>query len=262
MRHWLVILAALAASTSPAAAEQRNFCAERPGQTTPPCTLSPGTFMIETGLIDWSRLTDDSGVTDTTFVGSSLIRAGVTDRLELQVGWLPYGHVRAVDSATRTAHSSAGSGDVSIGFVYGSASGAGPVALQGFVTLPAGGSTIGAGDWGAGLRLPIQIELGHGVQASLTPEVDAAVNASGDGRHMAYGGATGLGVPLAASLSLSIDLAAFRNDDPGGATTIATAGQSLAWQAGKSLQFDLGAAEGLNRSSPRARLYAGIAKRF
>lgn len=262
MRHRFVLLAALAASASPAVAEQRDFCAERPGQTTPPCTLSPGTLMIETGLIDWSRLTDGSGVTDTALVGNSLIRAGVTDRLELQVGWLPYGHVRIVDAATRTAHSSAGSGDASIGFVYGSASGAGPVALQGFVTLPTGGSAIGAGDWGAGLRLPVQVELGHGVAAAFTPEIDAAVNASGDGRHVEFGGAAGVDVALAGKLSLGIDLAAFRNDDPGGAATIATAGQSLAWQAGKSLQFDLGAAEGLNRSSPRARLYAGIAKRF
>ena len=62
MRHRFVLLAALAASASPAVAEQRDFCAERPGQTTPPCTLSPGTLMIETGLIDWSRSTDDSGV--------------------------------------------------------------------------------------------------------------------------------------------------------------------------------------------------------
>lgn len=262
MRHRFIILAALAAFATPAGAEQRDFCAERPGQTTPPCTLAPGTVMIETGLIDWSRSIDDSGVTDTTLVGGSLFRAGVTDRLELQVGWLPYGHVRTVDSANRIARSRAGSGDASIGFVYGSATGGGPVAVQGFVTLPTGGSAVGAGDWGAGLRVPVQFDLGHGVAAALTPEIDAAVNASGKGRHVEFGGATGLSLALAGKLSLGVDLAAFRNDDPGGAATIATAGQSLAWQAGKSLQFDFGAAEGLNRSSPRARLYAGIAKRF
>ena len=79
----------------PAYAADRDFCSERPGQTTPPCTLAPGVFMIETGLADWSRSDDAGSQTDTYLLGNSLLRAGVTSRLELQFGWAPHGKVRS-----------------------------------------------------------------------------------------------------------------------------------------------------------------------
>lgn len=112
------------------------------------------------------------------------------------------------------------------------------------------------------MRLPVAVELGGGVQFGLTPEVDAAVNGSGSGRHLAYGGAAGIGVPLGRKLSLGVDVAVFRDEDPDGAATTASGGASLAWQAGKETQLDIGGTVGLNRASPDATLYLGIAHGF
>ena len=251
-----------AAAASPAQAEDRDFCADRPGQTTPPCTLAPGKVQIESAFGQWTRESDPDARTDTLALGSSLLRAGLTSRLEAQVGWTPFGVQWVRDSATGAIRRQSGAGDVTLGLTYGLAGANGPVALQGFVTLPTGGAAIGAGDWGAGLRLPAQVDLGHGVQLGLTPEVDAAVNGPGAGRHLAYGGAAGIGLALSGKVQLGLDVSAFRDDDPDGHATLASAGASLAWQTGKDTQLDLGGTAGLNHDSPDLALYLGIAHRF
>lgn len=262
MLQKLLLMLIVGVVSVPAYAGDRDFCSERPGQTTPPCTLAPGVFMIETSLADWSRSGDAGSQTDTYLLGNSLLRAGVTPRLELQFGWAPYGKVRSRDFGTGLTQADSGVGDITIGFMYGLGQDNGPVAVQGFATLPTGGSAIGAGDWGAGVRLPIQLPAGHGVQLSFTPEIDAAVNSSRSGRHLAFGAAAGIGAPVAARLSASIDAALFRNNDPNGGRTLATAGGSIAYQAKKNLQFDTGLVAGLNEATPKIRLYAGVAARF
>lgn len=252
----------VAFAAHPASAEDREFCADRPGQTTPPCTLAPGKVMIETAVAGWTLEQDADSRTDTLALGSSLLRAGLTSRLEAQIGWTPLGIQWTRDKASGAISRQSGTGDVTLGLTYGLAGANGPVALQGFVTLPTGGAAIGAGDWGAGMRLPAQVSLTKGVQLGLTPEVDAAVNGSGSGRHLAYGGAAGLGFALNDKLTLGVDVAVFRDDDPDGATTRASSGASLAWQAAKDTQFDLGGTAGLNHDSPDATVYLGIAHRF
>lgn len=263
-RGWaaLLTLTAWGAVAAQAHAGDREFCAERPGQTTPPCTLEPGRAMIETGIAGWTRESDPASHTDTLSLGSSLLRLGLTSRFEAQVGWTPLGISWQRDLASGALTRTASGGDATLGFIYGLAGADSPVALQGFVSLPTGGRAIGAGDWGAGLRLPVAVELGGGAQLGLTPEIDAAVNASGSGRHLAYGGAAGIGLPLTGKLTLGLDLALFRDEDPDEATTLATSGASLAWQVGANTQLDVGGTLGLNSASPDATLYLGVAHRF
>lgn len=239
-----------------------EFCAERPGQTTPPCTLAPGSVMIEMAVAQWSRESDPGSRTDTLTLGSSVLRAGLTSRLEAEIGWTPVGTQWARDTASGAVSRQSSIGDVTLGLTYGLAGANGPIALQGFVTAPTGGSAIGAGDWGAGMRLPVEVELGGGFQLGLTPEVDAAVNSSGSGRHLAYGGAAGIGVPLSGEVNFGVDVAVFRDDDLDGPATTASGGASLAWQAGKNTQLDIGGTVGLNQVSPDGTVYLGIAHRF
>ncbi|MGN6357443.1 MAG: transporter [Novosphingobium sp.] len=263
MARWKAapLLALAACAPLSAHAEEREFCAERPGQTTPPCTLERGRAMIETGIAQWTRESDPTLRTDTLTLGSSTLRLGLASRLEAQVGWTPLGIVWEHDTASGNTARRTSGGDATLGLTYGLAGANGPVALQGFVSLPTGGAALGTGDWGAGLRLPAAVELG-GVEVGLTPEIDAAVNGSGSGRHLAYGGAAGVGVPLAERLQLGIDVALFRDEDPEGASILANVGASLAWQAGANTQFDVGGTVGLNAASPDAALYFGIARRF
>jgi Putative MetA-pathway of phenol degradation len=243
----IVKLATLLLFAGSARAEQpRDFCPDRPGLGTPACTIDRGRFAVELGLVDWTRDRRE----DEFAAGDLLVRYGLTDRLEMQVGWTAYTHGRA----------GSGTGDIFVALRRNlrNPDGAGfSAALMPYATLPAGG-----GDWGAGLLLPLSYRLPDGIALDLTAAADAAVDGDGDGRHFAYGVVLGLDVPVSGAVETTFELSARRDRDPAGATTELLAGLSADWAPSGNLQLDIGANAGLNRASPDLELYVGVARRF
>ena len=262
MTKCAAILLMIGIFASPATAEDRDFCADRPGQATPPCTVEPGRVMVEAGLVDWTRSHDASARTDSFTLGDFLVRTGVTQSAEIQIGWAALGFARTRDRATGAQTHDRGTGDVTVALQKTLGAPDAPIAIRGFVTLPTGGGPLGAGDWGAGAMVPMAFNLSDSVELDLTPEVDAAVNARGDGRHLAYGSVFGLGFKLSDAWNLAVDAALFRDRDPSGVTTSATMGASLAWMANRNLQLDIGTVAGLNRDTPDIETYFGVVRRF
>lgn len=262
VRH---LIAALVALSAPALAEERDFCPERPGLDTPPCIVDRGHVVLEASAVDWTLDRQPGSRVDTLLFGDTLMRAGVTKRLEAQIGWTAFGRVRTRDGSG-VVHM-AGLGDVTLALKQSLSNPAGDgfsVALKPFVKLPTGGQAIGAGTWSAGLLLPVSYSLGKGAQLIATPEIDAAPDQDRSGRHFAWGSAAGVQVALTAAVSMSVEaqLIRDRDRDPAGHSTRALGEASLAWQAGSNTQFDIGAVAGLNRASPDLELIAGIARRF
>lgn len=136
------------------------------------------------------------------------------------------------------------------------------IAAQPFVTLPVGRQPIGAGDWGAGLVVPLTYDLSKTVNLELIPEVDAVVDHDGRGRHLAASATLGVGVDLNDKLTLEIEGQMLRDDDPASKTTQDRAALSIAYMAADGLQLDIGGVAGRNRGAPDAELYAGISRRF
>ncbi|MBA3896601.1 MAG: transporter [Sphingomonadaceae bacterium] len=259
MKRLLPLALAIASS---AFGEDRDFCSDRPGQATPPCTMEAGHAIFETGLIDWTRQSDPMQRSDTILYGDTLLRLGVADSAEVQLEWTPWGHQRVRDKASGAVMRSSGTGDVTFGVQRGLAGPNGPVALKAFVTFPTGGDAIGQQTWSAGAVIPAAFDLSKSLQLGLTAEAEAAANASGSGRHLAFSGVAGLGFKLTEAVQLTVDAALLRDDDPSGETTQATGGASIAWQAGKNTQLDVGTVAGLNRDSPDIEIYAGFSRRF
>jgi hypothetical protein len=260
----LIGAATLALTGTPACAdpELRDFCAERPGLDTPPCTIDAGHVMVEVGLGDWTLDRQSDSRTDTIIAGDFLVRYGLDDTTEAQLRWTSYGHVRVRDNATGEITRTARTGDVLLSVRKSLAGPGGKVAIQPFVTLPVGRSPVGAGDWGAGVLLPFGFDLGKGLQIAFTPEVDAAVDKDGSGRHLAYGSVVGLTEALTEQINLTEELSARADNDPSGHATITLASLSLAYQRGKNTQFDIGTVAGLNSKSPDVEIYFGVARRF
>ena len=263
MRKILVLLAVVA---TPAAAQaERDFCADRPGLGTPPCTVAPGKVLLEVGLGDWTLDRTGTTRTDTIVAGDALARIGVAEHAEVRVGWTAFGHVRERDRLAGTVDTTTGVGDVTLALNRNlvSPDGSGTsISVLPYVTLPTGGTAIGAGDWGAGLLVPASFALSENVALTLTPEVDAAVDEDRQGRHLAYGSVVGLGIDLSDTVSAGLEAQVIRDRDPGGHNTQALAGLSLGWQPGKDTQFDVGTNLGLNRTTPDVQVYFGIARRF
>lgn len=261
------ILAAFALGLAAAPAlsqELRDFCPDRPGLGTPACTIDPGHFDIELGIADWTLdKTADSRI-DSIEVGQLLVRVGLTDSLEAQLGWTAFGHVRTRDRLTGAVDRISGTGDVTLALRQNlkNPDGSGfSLAAMPFATLPTGGSAIGAGEWSTGLLVPMSYDLAEGVQLGLTSRLEAAADEDRDGRHLAYGAVAGLSVELSDSIGAAFEIAATRDEDPSGHSTEWLAGVSAGWMAKDDLQLDAGANFGLHRAAD-VQLYLGVSKRF
>ena len=256
-------IAAFAGIGTAAAQDLRPLCPDRPGLDTPACTVDPGHLVVESGIADWSLDRDSGQRTDSFVFGDLLLRYGVAEHAEVQLGWTALGTVRT-RAGGAVAHSS-GIGDMTVAvrrnLAHPDGSGV-AAAIMPYATLPTGGATIGAGDWGAGLIVPLSFSLNDKLSLSLTPEADAAVDEDRHGRHLAYGSAIGITTELTKSLASAVELQATRDQDPDGHSTQALASVSLAWQPRSNLQLDIGAVAGLNRASPDVELYLGVARRF
>jgi hypothetical protein len=260
-----MLAAALIAAPAMAEDSLRDLCAERPGLDTPACTVDSGHLQIEIGAGDWTRDQQADSRTDTLVIGDISARYGVGDRTELRLGWSAYGHVRTRDRGTGAVERDAGTGDVTVGLKQNLASpdgGGFSIALLPYATLPTGAHGVGAGDWGAGLLIPVSYALSDSLTLEATPELDAAVDGDGDGRHAAYGSAAGLGVKLSDKVSASIEGQVIRDRDPGGRSTQVLGGLFVAYQPQDQLQLDLGAQWGLNRATPDLELYFGFSRKF
>lgn len=262
---YLLIALSIGLLSSTAHAAERDYCPERPGIGTPACTIAPGRVSLETGLVDWTREDDSSMRSDTILIGDTLVRIGLTDTIEAQVGWTPFGHVRTRDKTSAAIDRADRVGDVLLGFKANlhNPDGSGfSVAAHPFVTVPVGRGPVGAGDWGAGLVVPVTYDLSDKLNLEFTPEIDAAVDQDGQGRHLAFSGTAGLAAAISDALTGAVEFQALRDQDPTGRTTQTLAGVSFAWMTSKVMQFDIGGAVGLNHVSPDAEIYVGVSRRF
>lgn len=258
-----VLALGLAASAAQGEA-LRDFCPDRPGLGTPACTIDKGNFDVELGIADWTLDNSPDSRTDTLEAGQLLVRLGLTDTLEAQLGWTAFGHVRIRDRFTGSVERDSGIGDVTVALRQNLANPDGSgfsLAVMPFATLPTGGSAIGAGEWSAGLMVPLSYDLGRDVQLGLTGQVEAAADESREGRHLAYGGVVGLSMPLSDSLGATFEIAATRNEAPAGRSTAWLAGLSAGWMANDDLQLDAGANIGLHGAHD-VQLYLGVSRRF
>jgi len=256
----LIATAALVPAT--AHAEEREFCADRPGLGTPACTLATGDAMVEIGLAAWDHSRDRATVDDDVTAGDVLVRLGLGETTEVHLSFAGYAHQRVRDRATGGVTSVSGVGDVTLAVRQGLAGANGPVAVQAFVTLPTAKDALGAGRLSGGILLPVEVDLPGDFSLGLTPEVDLMPDAERHGHHLAWGGVIGLSHPLGEKLSLSGEVGMFRDDDPDDANTDARFAAALAWQVAERVQIDVEADAGLSAAAPDRTLALGLAWRF
>ena len=248
---------------SAALAEQPvDFCPDRPGKDTPPCIVDKGHVMIETSAINYSRERDGSQYE----IGETLMRYGLTDRVELQLGLIPFAiaHLKTesgVDKTLRGAGDLTGAAKVNLLNPSGNDT---SVAVQAFVTAPTGKRGIGDGEWQGGVLVPISLELTDSTGLALTPEVDILANEEGGGHHVALTGVASLNREIADGLEGSVEIWSRVHREPENKRTEASLDLALAWQPDeqKPVQFDVEVDLGLNHDTPTAEMSAGIAVRF
>jgi Putative MetA-pathway of phenol degradation len=259
MRGHLLILAAtlLAASAPAAAADEQPICPDRPSKSTGACTVPAGRWQVETSLVDWSH----DSASDFTTVASSLIKFGVTDRADIELGVTPFESLRTHDTHQQVSSF----GDLVARAKYRLTSDNAPVqvALDPFVKLPTASHRLGNGKVEGGLLVATSVPLGKsGLTFSLDPELDILADEDGHGWHSSMIQVLNLGASLNRRVSVSAELWGQWNWDPGGTQREKSADASIAYLVNNNLQLDAGANFGLNSQTPDIEVYSGLSVRF
>ena len=180
----IIAAALLCASSAAAAADEQPICADRPGKSTPACTVPAGHWQIETGLADWS-LQKAGGERDNSLVlGETTIKYGLTDRSDIEIDVTPW--QRATSRGPGFRESASGIGDIEVIMKQEltSPDAALQVTLYPYVKIPTAKHSLGNGKWEGGLLVPIDYAIGKSpFSIELTPEVDWVADADGRGHH-------------------------------------------------------------------------------
>ena len=103
------MIAAILIASAAAAAPDLTICADRPSKANGTCTVPVGHWQLEVSGADWAR-TRDSGVrADSTSVGQTLVKLGLSDHSDIEVGFTPF--VRVTSSGGGTHAGVSGIGD-------------------------------------------------------------------------------------------------------------------------------------------------------
>jgi hypothetical protein len=263
MRWGAVVLAGGLLIAASAAAADQPICPDRPSKGTGTCTVPAGDWQIESGLVDWSRDTSGGARSDFTAFGSSLLKLGIGDDADVELGFTPYevSRLHGPSGGERRA----GFGDMLVRTkVRLTRDGASvEVAIDPFVKLPTAGHALGNGKVEGGLTVPVGVALGDGpLSLGFAPEVDWLSDGDGHGRHLGMIQVAGLGIAASPRLSLTAELWGQWDWDPGGTSRQYSADGAVAYLWRSDVQVDVGANLGLNRATPDLELYAGVSKRF
>lgn len=255
----------LAIAPAVASAGERDYCPDRPGIGTPSCTLEPGRASVEIGVGDWTHDKDGRERQNVFEAADLLFRYGVAEHAEIQVGWTTLGWSQTRDLMTGKVERRSGSGDVMLALRRNlmNPDGSGlSIAVMPYVSLPTGRQPIGAGDWGAGLRVPLSYELSDRWSLVTTAQVDAAVDEDGTGRHLAFGEVVGATLKIGESVTATTEYQVTADHDPQGHTIGHLLGLSFGWLPGDNIQIDAGANSGLDHDAADIEVYLGLSRRF
>ena len=264
MRGHLILLAAFGLfGSAAAAADEQPICADRPGKSTPACTVPAGHWQLETGFADWSLQKDDGERDASLVLGETTVKYGLTGSSDLEIDVTPW--QRATSRAAGFHEAASGIGDVKLLYKQQLTSGdaALQVTLMPVVKVPTARHSLGNGKWEDGLLLPIDYSIGKSpFSIELTPELDWAADADGHGHHAAMEQVVSLGWQSTEKLNLSAELWTGWDWDPSGTTRQASADGSAAYLLSNDVQLDAGVNFGLNRATPDVELYGGVSVRF
>lgn len=256
-----LLLAALLGAEA-ATTAKGPICTDRPAKANATCTVPVGGWQLESSAASWSRTADQGSISRTFAIGSTVIKRGLSDRSDLQIGYSPY--VRTTTSAGGAHDRVSGPGDLTIRFKHRLTTGEGAIqaALIPFVKLPTADRDIGNGKVEGGLSVPVGVGNVGPVAILFGPEVDVLANADGNGHHFALVNLVNGSAPIAQGVTLYGELLTMTHFDPAGTITLASADSAVAWLVSDALQLDIGANMGLTRHTPDVEAYAGISIRF
>lgn len=170
----------------------RELSTDRPDTTESPFTVDAGHFQLELSFVDYTynRRNQDQVTSETLAVAPMLLKVGLLNNVDLQLGLDPYTRVKEHDRITNQRESADGFGDVLTRLkinLWGNdtmhAPGDTSLAIMPFMKFPAadsGEGGLGNGNIEGGLIVPLAIQLPDEWSLGLMIEIDLNRSAADD----------------------------------------------------------------------------------
>ncbi|MFN8011349.1 MAG: hypothetical protein U0P81_08085 [Holophagaceae bacterium] len=247
MRRGLLLLAAPALVAQEAGAITVN--PNRPSFANPATTTQPGVAELEFGL--QQSLPGDGSRSDTQ---PTLLKVGLTEHVELRLGWNGLARIRSAEGATAT-----GGTDPSLGFtwrVLDQGTFGTDVALSAYGTWPRASVAKGIGTGTADREAALLVSKDFGDLHGDLNVLETWVGRAGGGHARQPAAALAFGYRLRGPWSLGAELYAI-GASAAGPRTVSTL-WNLACQVSSRLVLDAGVDRGLNRDAPRWNRFVGL----
>lgn len=244
----------------------REMSTNRPDTTESPRTVDAGHFQFEASFVDYSydRNSPDSGTTRGLAIAPTLLKAGLLNNVDFQLGIEPYLWFRTTDRDAGATEVNQGFGDTVLRLkvnLWGNDEGDTALALMPFVTLPTATDGVGAGKVQGGLIVPFSALLSDDFTLGLMVEFDAVYVGEEDRYIAEFVHTATISRPLVGNLDAFIEYAGFAGMS-GGQPYIASFNAGLTYGVTPDWQLDAGVRVGLTRASEDVGLFAGMSMRY
>ncbi len=244
----------------------RDLSTDRPDTTESAYTVDAGHLQIELSLVDFTsdRRNADGETVRALAVAPMLIKIGLLNNVDLQIGIDPYTRERTHDRAAGTARTVEGFGDTVARLkvnLWGNDGGETALALMPFIKFPTAADGLGNGNIEGGLIVPLAIALPGEFALGLMAEVDFNRSEADDRYVVDFVHTATVGHEIVGDLGGYIEYAGFLNlngdEDYRGYFDV-----GLTYGLTADVQFDAGVRIGLTKAADDFAVFAGVSVRY
>ena len=244
----------------------RDLSTDRPDTTESPYTVDAGHVQVELSFIDLARdrRNADAQTRRTVAAAPVLLKLGLLNSVDLQIGLDPYTFERTTDRPTGTTTRAEGFGDTLVRLkvnVWGNDGGDTALAFMPFITLPTAARGLGGDHIEGGLIMPLAVALPGEWSLGLMAEVDLVRAESGDRYVVDFVHTATISHALIGDLAGYLEYAGFATLTRG-TEYRASANLGLTYALSSDAQLDAGVRLGLTSAADDLGLFAGLSVRF
>jgi hypothetical protein len=241
--------------------QMRELSTDRPDTTESPYSVDAGHFQVELEALSYGRSKRD-GVTTKTLSSSANVKAGLTNRSDLQV---VLEFFRSVDASGNGADfDETGIGDMDIRYKFnfwGNDGGPTAAGVMPFITLPTHSEDFGASrDVEGGIIFPFATELDGGWGLGVMLELDIVRNEADDGYTAVWVQSVTAAHQIVGDLGGFLEVVNMASADDG-AESEAYFDAGVTYGFGDDIQLDAGTNIGLTKASEDVRFFLGVSFR-
>lgn len=244
----------------------RDMSTDRPDTTESAYTVDAGHFQVEMSFVDFSydRHNKDSHTRRGFAAAPVLLKAGLLNNVDLQIGIDPYTREKTTDRATGSSETIEGFGDTIARLkvnLWGNDGGDTAFAIMPLVKLPTADNDMGNGNVEGGFISVLAVELSNEFSSAFMIEFDSNRSAADDRYVVDLVHTATVGRNIIGDLGGYVEYAGFMNLN-GDEDYRGYFDAGLTYGLTPDIQLDTGVRVGLTKAADDLGLFAGISLRY